>query len=77
MIDTLKFARHMQEKGGMSKEAAEAMATGLKEASLEELVTKKDLDLAIGAMESRLTNKLYGLGVTLILAVGIIQHYTK
>jgi hypothetical protein len=73
MIDTLKFARHMQEKGGMSREQAEALAEGIKEASLEQLVTKRDLEL----MEGRLNNKLYAVGFSVVLALGVIQHYFK
>lgn len=77
MIDTLKFARHMQEKGGMSKEAAEALAEGISEAALEQLVTKKDMEQANTLLESRLSNKLYAVGFSVVLALGIIQHVLK
>lgn len=72
MIDTLKFARHMQAKGGMTKEAAEALAEGINEAALEQLVTKKDLELAV----ANLSNKLYGVAIALVAATGII-HFWK
>jgi hypothetical protein len=73
MIDTLKFARKMQDKGSMTREQAEALAESLNEALVDQVATKKDLEL----MESRLSNKLYGLGFTVIVAMGIIQHYLK
>ncbi len=73
MIDTLKFARQMQQKGGMTKEAAEALAESINEAALEQLTTKTDLEL----MEGRLSNKLYGVGFTVVIALGVIQHFFK
>lgn len=73
MIDTLKFARHMQEKGGMTQQQAEAIAEGINDAALEQLTTKRDLEL----LEARLSNKLYAVGLTVVIASGVLQHVWK
>lgn len=73
MIDTLKFARHMQDKGGMTKEAAEALAEGINEAALEQLVTKRDLELAMANM----SNKLYAVAFGIVIATGVLNHVWK
>lgn len=70
MIDTLKFSRLMQDKGGMTKEAAEALAEGINEASLEQLVTKQDLELAI----ANLSNKMYIVAFGIVIATGVLSH---
>jgi hypothetical protein len=73
MIDTLRFARHMQAKGGMTKEAAEALAEGINDAALEQLATKQDLEL----LEGRLSNKLYAVAFGIVLATGVLSHVWK
>jgi arginyl-tRNA--protein-N-Asp/Glu arginylyltransferase len=73
MIDTLKFAKKMHEKGAMSREQADAFAESLNEAMLEQAATKKDLDL----LESRLSNKLYAVAFAIVLASGIMPHIFK
>jgi ribosomal protein S4 len=50
MIDTLKFAKH-----------------------LDQVATKQDLEI----LESRLSNKLYGVGFSVVLALGLIQHFLR
>lgn len=84
MIDTLKFARHMQEKGGMSQVQAEALAEGIRDASLEQLATKRDLtDVATASKRdldlavSTIKNYILGGCVSVVLALGILQHYFK
>jgi hypothetical protein len=72
MIDTLKLANRLTD-AGMDRKQAEALAESLKTGLDETAVTKRDLEL----LESRLSNKLYGMTVTVILALGIIQHFFK
>jgi flavorubredoxin len=73
MIDTLKFARHMQERGGMTKEAAEALAEGINEAAIDQLVTKQELKLAV----SELKNTVWGAAFSIVLALGVLQHFLR
>lgn len=73
MIDTLKFARHMQDKGGMTQQQAEAMAEAIRDAALEQLVTKRDLELAMAGM----ANKLYAVAFGIVIATGVLNHVWK
>jgi len=43
IIDTLKLARELRDKGGFSQEAAEATAEALNNALGEEVATKRDV----------------------------------
>ena len=73
MIDTQKLARHMQERGGMAKEASEALAEGINEAAIDQLVTKKDLDQAIALLDARLSKKIYAVGFIVFVAIVFIR----
>ena len=65
-IDTLKAASHLEE-AGFEKEKAEAIV-GIISISEESLATKADIEL----LESRLTNKIYAIGITIAaLVVGM------
>lgn len=84
VIDTLRYARRLRD-AGVAPELAEGMADALSDESVQNLVTKADLDAAItglragfaadmAALEARLTWRLLG-GVTVIagLAVALIE----
>ncbi|MEW6345190.1 MAG: hypothetical protein RXR20_17550 [Paraburkholderia sp.] len=74
MIDTLKFARRMQTKGGMTQEAAEALAECINEGtSIDQLATKQDLTIAV----SGLRNQIWSAAVAIGLAMGILLHIWK
>lgn len=71
VIDTLKLAKRLRET--MDPKQADAIAEALNDALGDHVATKADLDAA----EGRLSNKLYAVGFTVILALGIIQHFLK
>jgi hypothetical protein len=71
VIDTLKLVQRLRETMGAKE--AEALAEALNESLGERVATKADIE----ASEARLTNKLYGVTLTLILATGIMQHFLK
>jgi hypothetical protein len=49
IVDTLKLARELRDKGGFSQEAAEATAEALNNALGDEIATKRDVtDLSTG-----------------------------
>lgn len=62
-IDTLKAASHLVE-AGFEKEQAEAIVAIIGN-SEESLATKADIAL----LESRLTNKIYAVGITIATVV--------
>jgi len=64
MIDTLKFARHMQTKGGMTQEAAEALAECINEgASIDQLATKEDLAIAVSGLRIQVWSAAVAIGL--------------
>jgi len=54
IIDTLKLARALRDKGGFAPEAAEATAEAFNEALGEQVATKADLDLAVERLNGRI-----------------------
>jgi hypothetical protein len=72
MIDTLKLSNRLTD-AGMPPEQARAITEEISAGLKESAATRTDLEL----MEGRLTNKLYGTGLTVVIALGIIQHFFK
>jgi Cdc6-like AAA superfamily ATPase len=70
MIETLKISNSLQEHQ-FSREQAEAIAAAIAEVAGAELVTRKDLDLARGALELAIerlrgsVNNYYRFGIHL------------
>jgi hypothetical protein len=77
IIDTLKLARALHDKGGFTQEAADATAEALNEAFAADVATKSDiqsLDGKITALDGKLSAKITALEgrlTILIWAVGI------
>ena len=81
VIDTLKLARALRDKGGFSQEAAEATAEALDSAFDDAAATKADLarieailptlasKAELAAMELRLIKWLIGVGIAATLTV--------
>lgn len=64
MIDTLKFARHMETKGGMTQAAAEALAECINEGtSIVQLATKQDLAIAVSGLRNQIWSAAFALGL--------------
>jgi hypothetical protein len=82
MIDTLRFARRMEQDGGLSREASIAIAEGLAEEirdpqSVALRVTKADLDGAINSLRVELHREMRDLawkmaGMLLAQGAGIV-----
>ncbi len=77
IIDTHKFITRLK-AAGMDEKQAVAIAEGLKEVSLENVVTKEDLETAIAKLES----SLYKTGFLALLAqaaliVALIQLFSS
>ena len=63
IIDTLKLARELRDKGGFSQEAAEATAEALNDALGDEIATKRDvtdLNTGLGGEMAQLRTGLSG-----------------
>jgi hypothetical protein len=57
IIDTLKLARALRDRGGFTPEAAEATAEALGEALGEQVASKADLDQATQRLEHRIDQR--------------------
>jgi hypothetical protein len=79
IIDTLKLARALRDKGGFTQEAADATATALNEALGEDVATKADiktLDVKITAIEGKLTLLIWAVGINVAATVTmLVKHW--
>jgi hypothetical protein len=79
IIDTLKLARALHDKGGFTQEAADATATALNEALGGDVATKADiktLDVKITAMEGKLTLLIWAVGINVAATVTmLVKHW--
>jgi hypothetical protein len=79
IIDTLKLARALHDKGGFTQEAADATATALNDALGEDVATKADiktLDVKLTAMEGKLTLLIWAVGINVAATVTmLVKHW--
>jgi hypothetical protein len=78
VIDTLKLARALHDKGGFTQEAADATASALNEALGEDVVTKSDinlLDTKLTAMEGKLTLLIWVVGINVAATITMVVRY--
>jgi len=79
VIDTLKLARALHDKGGFSQEAAVATAAALNEALGEDVATKTDiklLDTKLTAMEGKLTLLIWVVGINVAGTITmLVKHW--
>jgi hypothetical protein len=54
IVDTLKLARALRDKGGFTGEAAEATAEAINDAMGEQVATKTDLEQAVQRLDHRI-----------------------
>jgi hypothetical protein len=75
VIDTLKLSKALRDRG-IEQKTADAIAEGINEGINEnqsELVTKTDLKLAIAGLR----NQIWGIGITLVVAFKVLDHFFK
>jgi hypothetical protein len=83
MIDTLKLAHALRDKGGFTQQTAEGTAEALNEAFTQSAATKADLaeirsDLGgrIRAVEAKVTMVMWIVGLNLAATVAVlIKHW--
>ena len=70
IIDTLKLARALHDRGGFSQEAADATAEALNAALGKDVATKADidrldskLDASVARLDSKLTVLMWAIGI--------------
>ena len=68
VIDTLKLARALREKGGFAEPAAEATAEAINEALGAQMASKADLDKAVGELKSDIRLLKWQVGVVKALS---------
>jgi hypothetical protein len=73
VIDTLKLARALRDKGGFAEEAAEATAEAINVALGERMASKADLDHAVGLLRADLDHAVGLLRADLDHAVGLLR----
>jgi hypothetical protein len=72
VIDTLKLARALHDKGGFSQEAADATAEAINAARGEDVATKSD----IKALDGKITLLLWGVGINVAATVTmLVKHW--
>ena len=72
VIDTLKLARALRERGGFPEEAAEATAEAINEALGAQMASKADLDNAVGELKSDIRLLKWQVGVNSALSIAIL-----
>ena len=72
IIDTLKLARALREKGGFSAEAAEATAEALNSALGADVATKADLAAAKAELKSDIRLLQWQIAVVWALQIAIL-----
>jgi hypothetical protein len=73
IIDTLKLARALRDKGGFSPEAAEATAEAFNEALAEQVATKVDIERAVHQLTMRPFAIVGGLNAVLFALLRLIH----
>ena len=79
VIDTLKLARALHDKGGFSQEAADATAEAINAALGEDVATKSDiplLDSKIKLVDGKITPLICAVGINVAATVTmLVKHW--
>jgi hypothetical protein len=79
VIDTLKLARALHDKGGFSQEAADATAEAINAAFGEDVTTKSDialLDSKIKLVDGKITLLIWAVGINVAATVTmLVKHW--
>jgi hypothetical protein len=72
VIDILKLARALHDKGGFSQEAADATAEAINAALGEDVATKSDIAL----LDSKISLLIWGVGINVAAtATMLVKHW--
>ncbi len=72
IIDTLKLARALHEKGGFSQEAADATAEAINSALGEDVATKSDIKL----LDGKITMLIWAVGLNFAATITmLVRHW--
>ena len=74
LIDTLKLARALRDRGGFSEQAAEATAEAINAALGERMASKADLDQAVERLEHRIDETVERLEHRINETVERLEH---
>jgi len=79
VIDTLKLARALRDKGGFSQAAADATAEAINAALGEDVATKSDialLDSKIKLVDGKITLLIWAVGINVAATVTmLVKHW--
>ena len=79
VIDTLKLARALHDKGGFNQAAADATAEAINSALGADVATKADiklLDVKLTAMEGKLTLLIWAVGINVAATITmLVKHW--
>ena len=71
VIDTLKLARALHDKGGFNQEAADATAEAINAALGEDVATKPDIKL----LDGKITLLLWAVGIVAATVTMLVKHW--
>ena len=72
VIDTLKLARALHDKGGFSQETADATAEAINAALGEDVATKSDIKL----LDGKITLLLWAVGINVAATITmLVKHW--
>jgi len=83
IIDTLRLARALHDKGGFTQDAADATAEALNAALGEDVATKADidrldskLDASVARLDSKLTVMMWAIGINVAATITmLVKHW--
>lgn len=78
--DTHDTIKRLATEGGMDERAAEILVTALNKGLSESVATKGDIDLLkahVDGVETRLSNKMYAVGLAMVGLIVTVQHLWK
>jgi len=72
VIDTLKLARALHDKGGFNQEAADATAEAINAALGEDVATKSDVKL----LDGKITLLLWAVGINVAATMTVLVKHS-
>ena len=72
VVDTLKLARALHDRGGFNQEAADATAEAINAALGEDVATKSDIKL----LDSKITLLLWAVGINVAATMTVLVKHS-